>query len=340
MNAARPGAAVSLVRTRVTATRAAASLRRLVIGGLAAAAALHGAAAFAATKVLIVAGLGGDPEYEARFTQWAQRMATASLTAAGGDAQSVVNLSGDAARRDAIESRLVAMTKGLGEGDEFVLVLIGHGSYDGSEYRLNIPGPDITGTELGALLDRIPSSVPQLIVNTTSTSGAIADKWARPNRVIVTATRSGGERNATRFAGFWAEALTNDAADRDKDGSVTAQEAYDYAVRRVGDAFKSDAALQSEHAKLTGSNAGRFVVARLGAAALFASDSELIALRKQQNTIEQRLAQIRPLKTQLPKDEYYDRIEPVMLELARLGERIDARLAALGKAPGGGNAAP
>jgi hypothetical protein len=168
----------------------------------------------------------------------------------------------------------------------------------------------------------------------------VADKWAKANRVIVTATRSGGERNATRFAGFWAEALTNDAADRDKDGSVTAQEAYDYAVRRVGDAFKSDAALQSEHAKLTGSNAGRFVVARLGAAALFASDSELMALRKQQNSIEQRLAQLRPLKTQLSKDEYYDRIEPVMLEMARLGERIDARLAALGRAPGGGNATP
>jgi len=331
-------AAVSAARRSAAARAAGANLRRLAICGLLGAASLHGAAACAATKVLIVAGLGGDPEYEARFTQWSQKMATASLTAAGGETQSVVNLSGDAARRDAIESRLVAMTKGMGEGDEFVLVLIGHGSYDGSEYRLNIPGPDITGSELGALLDRIPGTVPQLIVNTTSTSGAVADKWAKANRVIVTATRSGGERNATRFAGFWAEALTNDAADRDKDGNVTAQEAYDYAVRRVGDAFKSDAALQSEHAKLTGSNAGRFVVARLGAAALFASDSELMALRKQQNGIEQRLAQIRPLKAQLSKDEYYDRIEPVMLELARLGERIDARLAALGKAPGGSNA--
>jgi hypothetical protein len=182
--------------------------------------------------------------------------------------------------------------------------------------------------------------VPQLIVNTTSTSGAVADKWAKPNRVIITATRSGGERNATRFAGFWAEALTSDAADRDKDGSVTAQEAYDYAVRRVGDVFKSDAALQSEHAKLTGTNAGRFVVARLGAAALFASDSELIALRKQQSSIEQRLAQLKPLKATLSKDEYYDRIEPVLLDMARLGERIDARLASLGVKAGGGNATP
>jgi hypothetical protein len=312
-----------------------------MVGGLLAAVALHGVPALAATKVLIVSGLGGDPQYEERFTEWSKKMTAASVTAAGGDAQAVVTLSGDAAKREAIEQRLTALTKGLGEGDEFVLVLIGHGSYDGNEYRLNIPGPDITGTELAAWLDRIPANVPQLIVNTTSTSGAVAEKWAKANRVIITATRTGGERNATRFAGYWAEALSNDAADRDKDGSVTAQEAYDYAVRRVGDAFKSDAALQSEHAKLTGSNAARFVVARLGAAALFASDAELIALRKQQGAIEQRLGQIKPLKAQLSKDEYYDRIEPVMLELARLGERVDARLAALGmKTPGGGNATP
>lgn len=306
---------------------------------LAAAGLLHGAAALATTRVLIVAGLGGEAQYEERFTQWSQKTAAASVTAAG-DTQAVVSLSGAAATREAIEQRFTALTRALGEGDEFVLVLIGHGSFDGNEYRLNIPGPDITGTEIATLLDRIPANVPQLIVNTTSTSGAVADRWAKPNRVIITATRSGGERNATRFAGYWAEALSSDAADRDKDGTVTAQEAYDYAVRRVGDAFKSDAALQSEHAKLTGANAGRFVVARLGAAALFASDAELIALRKQQSGIEQRLAQLKPLKATLSKDEYYDRIEPVLLEMARLGERVDARLAALGVKTGGGNATP
>ena len=300
---------------------------------------LHGAAALATTRVLIVAGLGGEAQYEERFTQWSQKTATASVTAAG-DTQAVVSLSGSTATREVIEQRFTALTKALVDGDEFVLVLIGHGSFDGNEYRLNIPGPDITGTEIAALLDRIPANVPQLIVNTTSTSGAVADKWAKPNRVIITATRSGGERNATRFGGFWAEALTTDAADRDKDGTVTAQEAYDYAVRRVGDVFKSDAALQSEHAKLTGANAGRFVVARLGAAALFASDAELIALRKQQSGIEQRLAQLKPLKATLSKDEYYDRIEPVLLDMARLGERIDARLASLGVKAGGGNATP
>lgn len=299
---------------------------------------LCAAQAQAATQVLVIAGLGGEAQYEERFTQWSQTMAGAAVTATG-NRDSVVRLAGEGATREAITRELTRIARAVGPGDQFMLLVVGHGSFDGNDYRLNLPGPDMTGTELLTLIDRIPAGVPQLIVNGTSTSGAIADKWARANRVVITATRSGGERNAARFGGFWAEAMTNEAADRDKDGAVTAQEAYDYAVRRVADAFKADAALLTEHAKLTGSDPGRFVVARLGAAALFASDAELIALRRQQNGIEGRLAELKPLKADLPREEYYNRIEPVLLELAKLGEKVDARLAALGVKQGGGNAA-
>lgn len=299
---------------------------------------LCAAQAQAATQVLVISGLGGEAQYEERFTQWSQTMAGAAVTATG-DKDSVVRLAGEGATREAITRELTRIARAVGPGDQFMLLVVGHGSFDGNDYRLNLPGPDMTGTELLTLIDRIPAGVPQLIVNGTSTSGAIADKWARANRVVITATRSGGERNAARFGGYWAEAMTNEAADRDKDGAVTAQEAYDYAVRKVADAFKADAALLTEHAKLTGSDPGRFVVARLGAAALFASDAELIALRRQQNGIEGRLAELKPLKADLPREEYYNRIEPVLLELAKLGEKVDARLAALGVKQGGGNAA-
>lgn len=291
--------------------------------------------ALAETHVLVVSGLGGEPQYDERFSEWSEQVAKASVSAAGSE-QNVVRLSGQAAQRDAVRRNLEKAAT-LGDGDQFVLVLIGHGSYDGNEYRLNIPGPDLTGTELMALLDRIPAAVPQLVVNTTSTSGAISERWSRPHRVVVTATRSGGERNATRFAAYWAEALASDTADRDKDGSVTAQEAYDFAVRKVEDAFKADASIVTEHARITGNDPARFVVARLGSAALFANDAQLIALRQQQTGIERQLLQLKPLKAELPPDDYYNRIEPVLLEMARLGEKIDARLTALGAAPGGGS---
>ncbi|HTQ37033.1 MAG TPA: hypothetical protein VMH77_08355 [Steroidobacteraceae bacterium] len=293
--------------------------------------------AAAATQVLVVAGLGGEPQYEEHFAKWSEQVAHASLTITG-DAARVQRLAGNDARRENIQAALRAAAQGLHAGDHFVLVLIGHGSFDGTEYRFNIPGDDITGTEIRALLDRFPEGVTQLLVDATSTSGAVADKWAGPHRIVITATRTGGERNATRFAGYWAEALGSSEADRDKDGNVTAQEAFDYATRKVTESFKEDASIATEHARIGGEDAGRFVVARLGAAALYASDAQLAALRTEQDGIEQRLDQLRAQKAALSADDYYNKLEPVLVDMAHLGQRIDARLAQLGVKTGGGNA--
>lgn len=305
-------------------------MRRLCIA-LAAWVAMPG---LAATQVLVVSGIGGEAQFEERFGNWSETVAKASATATG-DVQRVQRLAGEAAKREAIEASIRAAAGSLREGDQFVLVLLGHGTYDGNEYRFNVPGPDVTGTEIATWLDRIPASVPQLVVNATSTSGAIADRWMRPYRVVITATRTGGERNAPRFGGFWAEALVSEAADRDKDGAITAQEAYEYANRKVAEAYKSDAAVVTEHARLNGKEPARFIVARLGDGAMFANDAQLVAMRTEQAGIESRLAQVRTLKPTLAEDEYYNRLEPVLVELAKLGARIDTRLAALGAKPGG-----
>ena len=79
------------------------------------------------------------------------------------------------------------------------MILVGHGSYDGEAYKLNLPGPDIDGDEFLSLLAAVPARS-QLIVNTTSASGATLEAWAGDGRTLITATRSGIERNATRFA--------------------------------------------------------------------------------------------------------------------------------------------
>jgi hypothetical protein len=292
--------------------------------------------AAAATRVLVVAGLGGEQQYEENFEKWSAEVAKAS-TSVTGDAALVQRLAGRDAQRGNIEAALRKAAQELHTGDHFVLVLIGHGSFDGTDYRFNIPGDDITGAQMLELLDHFPEGVTQLVVDATSTSGAIADKWTSPRRVVITATKTGGERNATRFGGYWAEALTNSAADRDKDGNITAQEAYDYAVRKVGESFKSDAAIATEHARLVGNDPGRIVVARLGAAALFASDAQLAALRVEQDGVEQRIDEVRAQKGSLTADDYYARLEPVLLDMARLGRRIDARLAQLGVNAGGGD---
>jgi hypothetical protein len=139
---------------------------------------------------------------------------------------------------------------------------------------------------------------------------------------------------ATRFGGFWAEALADEGADLDRDGRITAQEAYDFAVRKVADAYQADAAVATEHARIAGEGAADFVVARLGEEALFASDRVLAALQQEQDEAQRSVDALRAQKAQLEQDDYYARLEPLLLDMARIGVRIDARLAALGKEGG------
>ena len=97
---------------------------------------------------------------------------------------------------EAALSRIAAQAK---PQDAFVLMMIGHGTFDGAEYKFNLPGPDISGTELAALLNRIPAGR-QLVVDMTSASGGVAAALKKDSRTVITATKSGMEKNATVFA--------------------------------------------------------------------------------------------------------------------------------------------
>ena len=111
------------------------------------------------------------------------------------------------------------------------LILIGHGSFDGIEYKFNLVGPDMTAGEIAALCDRIASHR-QLIVDTTSSSGGAIAALERPGRAVIAATKSGTEKNATVFARYWVEALQDPSADADKSDSVSAMEAFTYADKQ------------------------------------------------------------------------------------------------------------
>jgi hypothetical protein len=63
--------------------------------------------------------------------------------------------------------------------DALVVMLIGHGTDDGVDYKFNIPGPDLTAAELAALLDRVPAAR-QCVVNMTSSAAARSRFCAGP----------------------------------------------------------------------------------------------------------------------------------------------------------------
>jgi hypothetical protein len=277
----------------------------------------------AAPFTFIVAGLGGEPEYEQRFREQATAIAAAAEKTAGAPGHVVV-LTGDQARREPLRKELEAFAAKVKATDSATVVLIGHGTYDGEEYRFNLPGADITGSELAQLFDKLAAKQ-QLIVNATSASGATTDLWKRPERTVITATKSGGERTATRFAQFWAQAVSGEGADVNKDEIVTAAEAFDYANRQVAASYKSDVSLATEHARMATDENTTFMVARLSSSAVSGSDPEVAALLTQRGQIEQDLNGVKERKTALSQDEYYDELEGVLVKLALLQKQIDAK---------------
>jgi hypothetical protein len=281
------------------------------------------ALASAAPFTFIVAGLGGEPQYEQRFREQAAAIAEAAEKAAGAPGHVVV-LTGEQARRESVRREFEAFAGKVKASDSATVVLIGHGTYDGDDYRFNVPGADITGAELGDLFDKLAAKQ-QLIVNATSASGATIDLWKRPDRVVITATKSGGERTATRFAQFWAQAVTSDGADVNKDEIVTAAEAFDYANRQVAASFKSDVSLATEHARIAADENTTFTVARLSGSGVTGSSPEVAALLTQRGQIERDLNGVKERKAALSQDEYYDQLEGVLVKLAMLQKQIDAK---------------
>ena len=129
--------------------------------------------------------------------------------------------------------------------DVLVLMMIGHGTFDGTEYKFNLLGPDISGTELAALLNKIPASR-QLVVNMTSASGGASPALKKEGRTVITATKAGTEKNATLFARYWVEALRDPAADTDKNETVSALEAFRYAQTKTAGFFTVAGAVSAD----------------------------------------------------------------------------------------------
>lgn len=274
---------------------------------------------------LIVAGLGGEPRYEERFTQQAQTLAEAARRTTGNDAQVQV-LFGEDATQERVREAFGRLAETLDSSDTLIVFLIGHGTFDGDHYKLNLKGPDLTGDELGELLASVPTTA-QLVVNTTSASGAVLERWTTNGRTVITATRSGNERNATRFAEHFAAALSSDEADLDKNGLVSAQEAFDYASRKVADSFTAEGMLATEHPQIAGEGAQRFTVARLTARPTQTPELERLSARMAE--IEGQLEALRQRRGQMEQDAYLNELQALLLQLATVQQDIDRAQAAL-----------
>jgi hypothetical protein len=305
-------------------------IRRLIITAILAAAPAH-----AATYVVTIAGLGGEPDYEQRFTANAHDLD--KLFKQSGDATHVTTLTGTQSTRAHLTDVLATIARDAKPEDDFILILIGHGTFDGVEYKFNIPGPDISATDLAALCDRIPAKR-QLIVDTTSSSGAAIAKLQRPNRAVITATKSGTEKNATVFARYFVEALQDPTADTDKSDSISALEAFVFADKKTAAFYESQKRLATEHAvfedtghgdpvrtpsRTEGAFLSSFIVLRIGDSQKAANDPAKRALLAKKEELEQKVDSLKYQKAAMDPDDYKKQLLDTLLELAQVQQELD-----------------
>ena len=205
--------------------------------------------------VLVVVGTPGTPDYDLAFRTWADHWRDAAARA-GADFLAIGIDKSDAAPPD--RNRLRDWLAGRGKSRPAAplwLVLIGHGSFDGRDAKFNLRGPDCTADELAAWLR--PITGPVAALDCTSASGPFLAKLAAPNRVVVTATKSGAEQNYARLGQYLAEAWADPHADLDKDGQTSLLEAFVLAGKRTAEFYKSKARLSTEHALIDDNADGR-----------------------------------------------------------------------------------
>ena len=301
---------------------------------------------------IVVSGASGGGEYAERFWEWSSKLVATLRDPLQFPPENLFFLVENPERDPslvtarAVKSDLMQVVGELESrvrpDDLLFLLLLGHGNFDGSDYRYNLRGPDLTGAELNAILDRFPAQR-IVLVCTTPASGALIPRLSRGNRVILTATKNGHEGNETVFAQFFVESLHNPETDTDKSGQVSLLEAYSFTHRKVKEWYAEKNRLATEHPRLDdngdgvgtalpdggsgeGLLAGQVTLAKpIEAAAAAGSGpalAELEALRKKKLELESSLRELRTRKTALPSERYQEQLETLLVELARTARAI------------------
>lgn len=232
-------------------------------------------------------------------------------------------------------AKIAAQAKPL---DTVFVMLIGHGSWDGTDAKFNLVGPDLTADEWAALLKPVAGKV--VFVNTTPSSSPFLKAMAGPNRITITATDQPGQKYDTVFADAFVQALGASVADLDKDNRISMWEAFAYASRVVRQTYEQKGLMQPEHAALDddGDGTGRqatgdgkdgtlssltFIDAAIASRP---ADPELQQMMQRQEQLLLKLDELKKQKAKMKPEEYQPAWETLIIDIAMVSRDVRARL--------------
>lgn len=302
---------------------------------------------------VLIGGLGGSAEYTEKFQQYLfdthralvedfQFPADHVTVLAEAALSNLAFVDGEATAEN-IRAHFAALASQVAAADHVYVLLFGHGSYDGQNAQLNIPRRDLNDADYAALVDALPAGR-VVFVNTASASAPFIDALSALDRIVITATRTGTQRNETVFPRFLVEALTNPAADLDKNGDLSVREIFQYAAEKTDQSFTETSHLATENALLDDTGDGQgYRVEELDdaaegnlaavtylrrrtavlAAVSGANRAEVVAMLGEKEALERDIADLKSRKNRLDEDRYYADLETLFVRLARLNDRIE-----------------
>lgn len=297
------------------------------------------------TQLLVVTGLSGEPSYAATLTTIGRTVVAAAKERWGLADSNIIYLAeqhsataGTTGRsdRDAVVAAITRLAASGGGNGAVVVLLAGHGSEQAGVARLNLPGPDLTAPDLAMALQAFGRRT-VVLVNAASASGGFLEPLAAPTRIVITATKTALERNATRFGEYFAKGLTSDEADADKNGRVSLAEAYRYARQEVVRSYQSARRLLTEHSQIDDEGKGTGtaeLAAGSGARAASISvplkpeerstDPRVAPLLAERRRLEAAIATLRSRKAAMDSVAYERELERLVVSLAETNQSIRA----------------
>jgi hypothetical protein len=290
---------------------------------------------------IIVQGAPGEAKYAEQHAGWRDKLAKVLRETYKIPEQQLVVLTGAGdgplATADAVRAAITKFSARMRPLDVVLIVLIGHGTWDGDDAKFNLVGPDLAASEWKSLVEKLPGEV--VFVNTASASSPFLQSLAGSKRVIITATAMPAQRFHTIFAEYFIDGLSQGEADIDRNGRRSIFEAFAYASLRVRQHYEQRGQLATERAMIDddgdgrgresggeGKDGDRASLAYLDAdRASIVTDPEMLRLMQKRDGLLLEIEELKKRRLMMQPVEYDGLLEKLLIDLALVSRDIRAR---------------
>jgi hypothetical protein len=291
---------------------------------------------------VVVSGASGGQKFAEQMQKWRADLTVALKTNLAFPEANIVVFSeenSDSLKASADNVRRVFgdLRRRLTRDDTLLVVLVGHGTIDGTDAKFNLVGPDLTAQEWKGLVEGLTGRL--IFVDTTSSSFPFLEELSQRGRVVITATDSAQQRFATVFPEYFVKALSDLSSDYDKNRRLSMWEVFTAASAGVKQYYEQRGQLSTERPLIDddGDRVGRDAEApgmdgtlsrsiNLDAEPGSASaDVAIAALERQRAALEAQLEDLKARRGSMSEEAYQAELERIVVQIARIARQIRQR---------------